>query len=88
VAVKLWNLDGTLQNTLAGHESFISSLAYSADGRYLFSGAGDGQLIAWNLETIAKLDPLEYACRWVQNYLATNEAVQESDRTLCQSYFD
>jgi WD40 repeat protein len=88
VAVKLWNLDGTLQNTLAGHESFISSLAYSADGRYLFSGAGDGQLIAWNLETIAKLDPLEYACRWVQNYLATSEAVQESDRTLCQSYFD
>jgi WD40 repeat protein len=83
-AVKLWNLDGTLQNTLAGHESFISSLAYSADGHHLFSGAGDGQLIAWDLEKIATLDPLEFACRWVQDYLATNEEVQESDRTLCQ----
>jgi WD40 repeat protein len=82
--VKLWNLDGTLQNTLVGHEGFISSLAYSSDGRYLFSGAADGQLIAWDLEKIATLDPLEFACRWVQDYLATNEEVQESDRTLCQ----
>jgi WD40 repeat protein len=82
--VKLWNLDGTLQNTLVGHEGFISSLAYSPDGRYLFSGAADGQLIAWDLEKIATLDPLEFACRWVQDYLATNEEVQESDRTLCQ----
>jgi WD40 repeat protein len=85
-AVKLWNLDGTLQNTLAGHESFISSLAYSADGSLLFSGSGDGQLIAWDLEKIATLDPLEFACRWVQDYLATNKEVQESDRSLCLQF--
>jgi WD40 repeat protein len=85
--VKLWNLDGTLQNTLAGHESFISSLAYSADGSLLFSGSGDGQLIAWDLEKIASLDPLEFACGWgVQDYLATNKEVQESDRSLCQQF--
>jgi WD40 repeat protein len=81
--VKLWNLDGTLQNTLAGHESFISSLAYSSDGQYLFSGAADGQLIAWDLEEIAALDPLEFACNWVQDYLQTNVEVEEGDRTLC-----
>ncbi|MFH7245243.1 MAG: WD40 repeat domain-containing protein [Spirulina sp.] len=85
-AVKLWNLDGTLQNTLAGHESFISGLAYGADGRYLFSGAGDGQLIAWDLEKIAALDPLEYACRWAQDYLQTNADIAEADRTLCQRF--
>lgn len=85
-AVKLWNLDGTLLNTLVGHKSFISSLAYSADGRYLFSGAADGQLIAWDLEKIATLDPLEYACHWVQDYLQTNMEVAEGDRHLCQSY--
>jgi WD40 repeat protein len=83
-AVKLWNLDGTLQNTLAGHESFISSLAYNQDGRYLFSGAADGQLIAWDLAKIANLDTLAYACRWVQDYLTTNAAVADADRTLCQ----
>jgi WD40 repeat protein len=85
-AVKLWNRDGTLQNTLVGHSSFITSLAYSPDGRYLFSGAADGQLIAWDLEKIAALDPLEFACRWVQDYLATNEEVKESDRSLCQQF--
>jgi WD40 repeat protein len=84
--VKLWNLDGTLQNNLVGHGSFITSLAYSHDGQYLFSGAADGQLIAWDLEEIAALDPLEFACRWVQDYLATNEEVKESDRSLCQQF--
>lgn len=81
-----WNLDGTLQNTLAGHASFISGLAYGADGRYLFSGSGDGQLIAWDLEKIAALDPLEHACRWVQDYLQTNADIAEADRTLCQRF--
>jgi WD40 repeat protein len=85
-AVKLWNLDGTLQNTLVGHESFITSLAYSPDGRYLYSGGMDSQLIAWDLEKITALDPLTYACQWVQDYLQTNVEVAERDRTLCQAF--
>jgi len=82
--VKLWNLDGTLQNTLVGHQSFITSLAYSPDGRYLYSGGMDSQLITWDLEKIADLDPLEYACQWIQDYLRTNVAVDEGDRSVCQ----
>lgn len=81
--VKLWNLDGTLQNTLMSHQSFITSLAYSPDGHYLYSGGMDSQLIAWDLEKIAALDPLEYACHWVQDYLQTNVEVTDEDRQLC-----
>jgi WD40 repeat protein len=81
--VKVWNLDGTLQNTLMGHSGYITSLAYSLDGQYLFSGGIDSQLIAWDLEKIAALDPLEFACNWVQDYLRTNVEVDEGDRTLC-----
>ena len=86
--IELWNLDGTLHNTLVGHESFITSLAYSPDGRYLYSGGMDSQLIAWDLEKIAALDPLEYACHWVQDYLQTNADVAEDDRTLCQNFHE
>jgi WD40 repeat protein len=82
--VKLWNLDGTLENTLVGHSGFITSFAFSPDGNYLYSGGINGDLIAWDLEKIAALNPLEYACRWVQDYLQTNVDVAEGDRTLCQ----
>jgi WD40 repeat protein len=61
----------------------VNSLAYSLDGQYLFSGGIDSQLIAWDLEKIAALDPLEFACNWVQDYLRTNVEVDEGDRTLC-----
>jgi WD40 repeat protein len=83
--IKLWNLDGSLQNTLVGHSSFITSLAFSPDGNYLYSGGVDDQLIAWDLEEIGALDPLEFACNWVQDYLRTNVEVDEGDRTLCHS---
>lgn len=82
--VKLWNLDGSLQNTLVGHTGFITSLAFSPDGKHLYSGGVDDQLIAWDLEKIAAVDPLEFACQWVQDYLQTNAEIGESDRTLCQ----
>lgn len=85
-AVKLWNLDGSLQNTLVGHSGFITSLTFSPDGNYLYSGGIDDQLIAWDLDKIAALDPLEYACRWVQDYLQTNAEIPNSDRTLCKRF--
>ena len=63
--IKLWNRDGTLQNTLPGHQGVITSLAFSpvrgaspeGNGRYLYSGSDDSQIIAWDLDQIAALDP-------------------------------
>lgn len=39
--VRLWQLDGKLQNTLTGHRGPIRAIAFSADGRWL-AAAGDG----------------------------------------------
>ena len=69
-----------------GHSGFITSLTFSPDGNYLYSGGIDDQLIAWDLDKIAALDPLEYACRWVQDYLQTNAEIPNSDRTLCKRF--
>ena len=81
--VKLWNRDGTLQNTLLGHKGIVTSLAYSPDGRYLYSGSDDSRILVWDIEKINDLDPLNYACDWIRDYLQTSETLSEDDRSLC-----
>lgn len=81
--VKLWNLDGTLQGTLPGHPTIITSLAYSPDGRHIVVGGDAGKLTVWNLDKIQTLNPLQYACNWVKDYLHTNQEVGKSDRQIC-----
>ena len=99
--VKLWNRDGTLQNTLPGHRSQITSLTFSpvcpadrlcqrgaspeGNGRYLYSGSDDTQIIAWDLDQIAALDPLDSACNWIRDYLKTSEMVAPEDVSLCDN---
>ncbi len=82
--VKLWNRDGTLKNILPGHQGLITSLAFSPDGRYLYSGSDDSQIIRWDIERIATLDPLNYACNWIGDYLKTSEKVAPTERNLCR----
>ena len=81
--MKLWNLEGELLQTLPGHQTMVFSLAFTADGNFLVSGGDDRTLIIWDLEGIKNLDPMEYACNWVGDYLRTNVEVQDSDRLLC-----
>lgn len=81
--VKLWNLQGKLLKTLPGHEGTVISLAFTADGKFLISGGQDSKVIIWNLTDIEKLNELEYACNWLDDYLRTNVEVEESDRHLC-----
>ena len=89
--IKLWNRDSALQNTLPGHQGIITSLAFSpvrgaspeGNGRYLYSGSDDSQIIAWDLDQIAALDPLDYACNWISDYLKTSEAIAPEAVSLC-----
>ena len=51
----LWNAQtGSRQKLLKGHSNWVVSLAFSADGKRLISGAGDSTARLWDLETARK----------------------------------
>ncbi|MBE9142835.1 AAA-like domain-containing protein [Planktothrix mougeotii] len=82
--VKLWSPTGELLATLPRHQSMVFSVAFTEDGNFLVSGGEEGTVILWNLNNIRTLNPLNYACDWVRDYLRTNIEVEESDRSLCE----
>lgn len=79
--VKLWTRDGKLLRTLEGHSSGVRSLAFHPDRPILASAADDQTIILWNLNQVIHLDPLDYACRWVRDYLNTNAKLEQ--RIVC-----
>jgi WD40 repeat protein len=81
--VKLWKLDGTEITTLKGHTAAIRKIVISRDGTMLVSGGDDNTLILWNLQRILNLNAPAYACALLQDYLKTNTALEEGERTIC-----
>ncbi|MFB2919285.1 AAA-like domain-containing protein [Aerosakkonema funiforme] len=81
--IKLWKLDGTLLKTLSGHTASLFAVAFSPDGKTIASGGDDQMVILWDLNRILKLDPLQYGCKWVRDYLRTNKEVHSTERHLC-----
>ena len=81
--VKLWTPQGELLATLNAHSSGIRSLAFHPDGQVLASAGDDAALVFWRLDEILQLEPLAYACNWVQDYLATHVNATKRDRALC-----
>ena len=81
--IKLWSPEGTLHKTLDRHTAKVLRLAFSPDGQYLFSASNDNTVIRWDLPAIMALDPVDYACQWVTDYLQTNANLSEEDRQLC-----
>jgi WD40 repeat protein len=77
--VNLWSNTGELLATLPGHQSMVFSVAFTADGNFLVSGGEEGNIIIWNLKNILTLNPLNYACNWVGDYLRTNVEVEQGD---------
>lgn len=82
--IKLWTADGNLITTLSGHTDGVRSVAFSPDGALLASASRDRTVIIWNLNQVLKTNPTIAACRWLSDYLATNAALEESDRSLCK----
>lgn len=51
-ALAVWDLStGKLAHEVGGHLSTITSIAYSADGKWLASASMDGTVKVWNVET-------------------------------------
>ena len=81
--VKLWNSNGILLRTLAGHTGIVTGVSFSPDGTFLVSASHDETAILWNVQRILNTDPLVFGCDWVRDYLRTNADVKEEDRHLC-----
>ena len=83
--VKIWNIQGELRKTLRGHSGRVWNLEFSPDGRQLVSVSEDELVKLWNLERILNLNPLQYGCNWIEDYLETNPQIkQQSNQDLCQ----
>ncbi|MBG1266854.1 WD40 repeat domain-containing protein, partial [Nostoc sp. WHI] len=50
-ALQVVSFSGTERNRLQGHDGFVRSVSFSADGKTLASGSDDNTIKLWNLET-------------------------------------
>ncbi|MEL6927221.1 MAG: AAA-like domain-containing protein [Cyanobacteria bacterium J06600_6] len=75
--VRIWNKQGDLLTTLPGHKGRVWDVEFSPDSTKVMTASEDNQIKLWNLTQILKLDTLEHACSWIENYLATNSDHEE-----------
>lgn len=53
--VRLWNTgSGRQVRTLFGHDAAVKAVTFSEDGRQLFSGAENGEIIVWDADRFTK----------------------------------
>jgi WD40 repeat protein len=81
--IKIWNVEGELLTTLRGHQGRVWSVAFSSDGNQLISGAEDTLVKVWDLKRILKLNPLNYGCAWIKDYLKTHVIIQQEEEIVC-----
>jgi WD40 repeat protein len=74
--VRLWDLSGQQLGETKGNK-----VAFSADGQRLITVSADGKVRWIAIESLDQL--IDRGCGWLQNYLAYNPMVNESDRHLC-----
>ena len=64
--IRLWNVNtGLVERTLAGHDSGVTSLVFSPDGRSIASGSADNTVRIWDVATGEARQVLTGADRWV-----------------------
>lgn len=71
------------RQTLQGHNRSIWSVVFSPDSQTLATAGEDAKVILWDLQQMLQLNPLEYGCNWLQDYLQSSPEVAQGDRNLC-----
>ena len=46
--IRLWDLKGKLRHTLVGHKSWVNSVAFGPDEKWVISGSSDGTVKVWS----------------------------------------
>jgi WD40 repeat protein len=73
-----------LGEPLIGHSNFVTSVAFSSDGKTLASGSADATIILWDMATRQRLgEPLTGHSNWV-----TNVAFSPDGKTLASGSWD
>ncbi len=73
-----------LVRTLTGHRGYLTSVTFSPDGELIASAGVDRRIVLWRINEILQVNPLNYACQWLGDYLQHSPAVDESDRKICE----
>lgn len=82
--IKLWQQDlhqasWHLNKVLTGHTSNIRNIAFTPDNQHLVSVGYDGTLLIWNIPEILKVNLLDYACAWTQDYFRNSSQSAKHD---------
>ena len=82
--IRIWDINGELLAILRGHEGRVWNVAFSPDGEKLVSGAEDTLVKLWDLKRILELDPHDYGCAWIEDYLQTSiDDTAADERDIC-----
>ena len=84
--VTLWSSQGQYLTTLYGHSASVMEVSFSPDGLHLASGGDGTTLILWNLDKVMNLNPLDYACSWLKDYLETLDNNQREALSVCHNF--
>jgi len=84
--VTLWSSQGQYLTTLYGHTASVMEVSFSPDGLHLASGGDGTTLILWNLDKVMNLNPLDYACSWLKDYLETSDNPQQEALSVCHNF--
>ena len=71
--VKIWDLKGNLLTTLQGHQGLVWDLDFSPDGKQIVTAGEDRTVKLWDLERILTINPFQYGCDWIADYVNNNQ---------------
>lgn len=79
----LWTYRPVSLETLYGHSGYVTAVAFSADGQYLFSAGELGTIKVWAWQYAQEIRTLQRHCTWVCSLISNLEA-----KTLISASYD